>query len=418
MVRLRMLEGEALRALFLTWDGSQQSYLESLFFPIFGGLRTRGIDVQVLQLTWAAEAQLERARAAAAERGIELTTRRIPEPLRKLALPAVGLYGAAEAVRLVRGQGCDALFPRSLIPMTMALLAQRLLPGVTLLFDADGFMADERVEFGGWSPNGASYRVLRRAEASGVRRARAVICRTEAARRTLVERAGTPAVESKIFVVPNPKDSAVFAPVGVEERQQVRSRHAVAPDAPWVVYVGSLGPQYCPELMLDTFAHILRARPDARFSCFTFQTEVWDALLSRRPELKAAVQTGRLAPDEVAPVLAACDLGLAPRRESFSQLGISPIKVAEYLLCGTPVAATRVGDLSDQAAGSAAVLLVDPQLVGAAASIAHWFVAVVLPARDALRQQARELGLRWFELSRGVDAYERALRFGMSRVRS
>ena len=401
-----------MRVLFLTWDGPQQSYLESLFFPIFAGLRPHGIDVRVLQLTWGRPEQLQPVHAAATQFGLSLTTRRLPASLRRLALPAAIAYGAGAALHQVSQQQIDALFPRSLIPMTMALGVTRLRPSLPLLFDADGFMADERLDFGGWRADGVSYRALRAVEAQGVRQARAVICRTEHARGILARRSRLAGSEDKIFVAPNPKDSSLFSPQTPAQRALTRAQHGVPESAPWIVYVGSIGPQYCPELMLTACERIHQRRPDARFSLFTFHAGELERRLSTRPSLASALKLGRLEPREVPQVLAAADLGLAPRQPHFSQLGISPIKVGEYLLCGTPVLASRVGDLPQQLASSGAALLVEPDDAGAPAEVARWFVDDVLPVREALRGEARELGLRWFDLSTAVATYERAMRYG------
>jgi glycosyltransferase involved in cell wall biosynthesis len=405
-----VLVGGAVRVLFLTWDGPQQSYLESLFFPIFAGLQAHAIDVEVLQLTWARAAQLEPVAAAAARFHIGYASRHIPEALRKLALPAIVAYGAGAAFRHARNHAIETLFPRSLIPMAMALAATKAAPSLDLVFDADGFMADERIDFGGWKADGLSYRALRGVEAAGVRRARSVICRTERAREILSERsASVPSARTKIHVAPNAKDGALFSPGAADQRTATRARLGIPEHAPWVVYAGTLGPQYCPDLMLQSFALIRQRRGDARFSCFTFQRDALRALTRRHGLPDELVQIETLAPRDLPVVLAAADLGIAIRRDSFSQRGISPIKVGEYLLSGLPVVASPVGDLKEQLGDSEAALLVDPESAGAAGAIADWFEHRVLPERARLRAEARNLGERWFELSRCVEIYARAL---------
>jgi glycosyltransferase involved in cell wall biosynthesis len=406
-----------LRALFLTWDGPQQSYLESLFFPIFSGLSSRGVSVHTLQLTWATSAQLEPVRQAAERRGTPYCHVRIPAPLRKLGLPAVMALGAASAVRYARRHGIQTLMPRSLLPMGMALLAERAARGLDLVFEADGLMADERVDFGGWDRRGARYRLLRRIEAQGVRRSRSVVCRTQAARDILLERVGdaSDACSSKVFVVPNAKDTQVFAPGDARSREQARRRHGIPADAPWAVHVGSIGPQYLPELTLAAMARLRERRPDTKISFFTFHQDALRPLLARHG-LEGVAQVNSLSPSELPAVLAAADLGFAPRLEAFSQRGICPIKVAEYLLCGLPVVTSRVGDLAQQLGDDPAVMLVDGESRSAAEDISNWFVARVLPERAQLRERARALGLRWFDLSSSVEAYERILRFGRPSV--
>jgi len=281
-----------------------------------------------------------------------------------------------------------------------------LQPSLDLLFDADGFMADERLDFGGWSANGAPYRVLRRVEAKGVRAARAVVCRSQAARRILSERARlTDAEEHKIYVAPNAKDVSEFAPGTPESRSQTRAAFGIPEQVPWLVYVGSIGPQYCPELMLQAYARVLEQRPDARLSCFTMHEGALRPLLARSALSASQVDVRPAAPAQVPAILAAADVGLALRRETPSQRGISPIKVGEYLLCGLPVVASRVGDLEQQLGASDAALLVDTADHGAAEQIAAWIVGHALGQRGALRTPARELGLRWFALEQCVATY-------------
>lgn len=403
-----------MRVLFLTWDGPQQTYLESLFFPIFSGLSESGIDVQTLQLTWASELQLEPVRRAARSSRLSYTPCRVPAALRRYALPAIVAYGAARALAYARAHRVQTLFPRSLIPMAMARLATSLGPGLDLAFDADGFMADERVDFAHLSPHSLAYRGLRRIESSGVQHSRSVVCRTRAARQILIERAG-PEQASKIFVAPNAKDARAFTPLDGESRARVRAAHGVSESAPWLLYVGSIGPQYCPELMLDCLARIRLRRPQAVLTCLTFQEPALRTLAEARG-LGHAVKVARAAPSEVAEVMAAADLGFAVRRESNSQRGISPIKVGEYLLSGLPVVATRVGDLEEQLGTSQAALLVDSADDRAAEGVAQWFDAVVMPGREQLRVVGRTLGLAWFELGRCVDVYRRALLHGTDRT--
>jgi glycosyltransferase involved in cell wall biosynthesis len=295
--------------------------------------------------------------------------------------------------------------------MAMALPVARS-SGRSLVFEADGFMADERVDFGGWHSRGLPYRVLRAVEAAGVRRARAVICRTEAARDLLLERAGgVDEVRPKIFVAPNAKDARLFMPGTDAERAETRRRQGIGLNVPWVVYVGSIGPQYCPEAMLQTFECILRRTPQARLSCFTMHEERLSFLLSEQRISPGAVRIGRASPSEVPAILAASDLGLALRLQAPSQRGICPIKVAEYLLCGVPVLTSHVGDLQEQLGRSAAALVVDPASAETAERAANWFVESVLPERAALREAARQLGLQWFELTRSIDTYASMLRF-------
>jgi glycosyltransferase involved in cell wall biosynthesis len=365
--------------------------------------------VHTLQLTWATDDQLESTRRAAARLGTKYTSARVSARIRRLGLPLSIGFGAVLAARYVQRERIDVLFPRSLIPMAMALLAHRARSDSDLVFEADGLMADERADFGGWSKRGPSYRLLRRVEAEGVRQARSVICRTRAAREILVERAGGPMRQrEKIFVAPNAKDPREFTPATSVERAATRRRHGIPVGTPWVVYVGSIGPQYLPDQMIAAMARIREREPTTRFSLFTFQDGPVRSLLANEPELAKCMRIERAAPSDVPAILAAADLGFALRLQSFSQQAICPIKVAEYLLCGLPVVTSGVGDLIEQLDGQPAAFLTQTR-AGEGPAIADWFVRHVLPRRDELRESARTLGLKWFDLERSVDTYEAAL---------
>lgn len=397
-----------MRALFLTWDGPQQSYLESLFFPIFAGLRSSGVEIHVLQFTWATDDQLAPTRAAAERFGIGYQSHRTARQLGIVGNAADVAQGALLAARVARRIGANVLFPRSLLPASIALLARPALPGVQLVFDADGLMADERVDFGGWSRQGPPYRLLRAVEAACVRRASSVITRTQAAKRILVERARDPAAERRIFIVPNAKDPTALGPGTQESRAAARQRHGVADGVPWIVYVGSIGPQYQPVRMFQFFGQLLRREPAARFHLFTFQEPLARKALAESGVATTGVRIERATPEEMAGYLGAADAGLALRTESFSQRAVSPIKVAEYLLAGVPVVSTRVGDLSQQLGGEDVGHLLDDTGEAALEAAANWVSTRVLPERVAFRSRARAVGERLFGLPRCVAAYAEA----------
>ena len=153
-----------MRALILSWDGSQQTYLESLFFPIFAALSKLGVEVEVLQLTWADAAAVAATERAARRFGIRYRAERTSRRFGLAGQLSSVVRGARLAAQHMRARGIDVLFPRSLLPASMALLALRRLPSARLVFDADGLMADERVDFAGWSQRSPVYLALRAIE--------------------------------------------------------------------------------------------------------------------------------------------------------------------------------------------------------------------------------------------------------------
>ena len=398
------------RVLFVAWDGPHQNYLESLFFPIFAPLAARGFAFSALQLRDAPPDQIARARRAAQARGIpyeHVATHTHPKGI-------ATLYSIAKSTaairRTVREQGIDILMPRSTIPAAIAL-ALRTSVDCRLVFDADGFAPDERVDFAGWAPTSLTYRLYRDVEAQMVRRADAVITRTSHAKQILLARAGAGTGEDKIHVIANAKDETRFCPGSAEGRAARRAELELAPDAPLILYAGTLGPQYFVDSMFDLFVRIGERRPDARMIVLSGQRQLAVRHARARGVDLRRLDVRHVAADDVAPIMACADLGIAFRAATYSQRGVSPIKVGEYLLCGLPVLATSgVGDLDVQLGdlrGGRLLEAVGPEAIAAAAA---WFIDEVLPERDALRQDCRARGVEVFGLRACVERYAQALR--------
>lgn len=106
---------------------------------------------------------------------------------------------------------------------------------------------------------------------------------------------------------------------------------------------------------------------------------------------------------EMPELLAAADLGIAFRVPSFSMQAVAPVKLAEYFLCGLPVAGTA-GIGNTKAAASAGVFLDAPN-----DDIIDWITHHILPERDAMRQTARRIGTDHFSLEETVQGYSAIL---------
>lgn len=399
----------AKKVLFVTWDGPQVTYLESLFLPIFQRLAVHGYGFHVLQFTWADATR--RAESALACEKAGCSYRSVPVFRRPLAAGSLvtALRGGARVRAAVQELGIDLLMPRSTLPALAVRRAMR--PGARLpvVFDADGLPHDERVDFGGWSADGLAYRMLRDLEASAVRGADAVLTRSSKAVDILLARAGPGMDRARFTVVGNGRDEKLFQPALASEREAMRAELKIPTMAPLLAYAGSLGHQYCLPEMLAFFRAVRQRRPDSRLLLLTGATEEAEQLLAGQPDLRQACTVLRLLPGDVARHLAACDLGLALRRPSFSMQAVAPIKLGEYLLCGLPVLASLgIGDTAaviEPGVGRPLATMAEDELQQAA----DWFVGQVLPDRAGFAARCRSSGVANFGLAATVDAYARAL---------
>jgi glycosyltransferase involved in cell wall biosynthesis len=275
-----------------------------------------------------------------------------------------------------------------------------------MIYDSDGFDIDERVDFAGLSSSSFSYRLMRDIESQAVRDAARVVIRTESARPILIARAGPPVDEGRFQVVTNGRDENVFHPHSPADRARARQEIGVDADAPLIAYVGTIGHRQRTEQVGQLALALRRLRPDTRLLVLTGSPEEARLLLIEpMRELAELTTIMRVPAGDVARYLAAADVGTAQVHKSFSTQGISPLKTAEYLLCGVPVVGTsgvglnnralEAGTLFDEAAGPEAA--------------AGWIQQSVLANREEFRIRARAVGVEHFSLTRSVADYRRAM---------
>ncbi|HYI41913.1 MAG TPA: glycosyltransferase family 4 protein [Allosphingosinicella sp.] len=393
-----------MKILFVTWDGPQVHYLESLFLPIFAGLGPEGHEFEILQFRWGSAAEEAAVRSACAEAGVGYSSVRIRR-WGALGAFATALLGGLRIRKAVRRSGADAIMPRSVLPSLAVLAAGG--PGLRpVLLDADGLEPDERVEFAGMKATGIAYRLLRDIEAQMVRKSTAVLVRTAAAREILMARAGPPADPAKYTIVSNGRDGRAFHPFDEPGRRAVRSELGIANDAPLIVYVGSFGQKYRTRAVGALAMALHALRPDTRLLVLSLAPEqVQSELLDPFPGL-ARFTTVRRAPfKDVARYLAAADVGTVFINETYSTRTVVPVKTGEYLLCGVPTVGTAsVGD--NEAALEAGVFFDDRRGPDEAA---RWVVEEVLPKREDYRRRARAVGVEHFSLARSISDYRNAL---------
>ena len=385
--------------LFVTWDGPQVSYLEGLFLPIFERLQAHGLHFDVLQFRWGEPALTVRVAKRCRSAGVgyrAIPVRRGPPVIGPFA---TAVLGGSEVRRAVADFGSNLLMPRSLMP-ALAVLAgggNRLRP---IVYDADGLEADERVDFRGMSRSSPVYRLLRSIERRIVAQANVVLVRTAAAAHILADRAS---VEPGRFrIVTNGRDPEIFRPPTHQERRRARHELALSPEAPVLVYAGSIGAQYRFDRVADTFAALRHRSPEAQLLILTSEPSRAIDLLERHcPGLSESVEALSAEPERMPFLLGAADAGLSFRAESFSTRAIAPIKLGEYLLCGLPVIGTAAAGHS-RTAVDADVFFADSAGPDAAAD---WLLTTMIPNRAEMAGRARAVGLECFSLEASVRDY-------------
>lgn len=387
--------------LFITWDGPGTSYLEGLFLPIFVELKAAGFAPHVLQFSWG-ELPVHERRAALCE-AVGIPYRHVPvwRHLGGAGSFLSASFGARHIRRAVRDWRIDTLMPRSLMP---ALAVLRLRRGerktLSLVFDADGLAADERVDFGGLSPHSLTYRLLRDIESEMLRQANSVLCRTEAAKNILIARAGAGVRPKTYHVVPNGKDPEPFV-------RALSNRKIERTGGFRLCYCGSIGDQYCLPEMLDIALFLKQRIPELTFHLFSPDTHHVNTEIKRFGlEGQNWISSRSLTSGEVPTALSECDLALALRKKSFSMQAVQPIKFSEYLLAGLPVMGTP--DVGDTSRLMAKGVFRSAENNDREQTLS-WILNSLMPQRDRMRELCHETGKTTFSVAETATRYAAAL---------
>ena len=199
--------------------------------------------------------------------------------------------------------------------------------------------------------------------------------------------------DSRVLYLPNGPDPNLQQRVSLDpppfhdDGKRVRAALDVG-DAPLAIYVGLVSLRSDLDLLVRAMPDVLAAIPDARLVIVgdgdglpALQIQVQQAGLADR-----VIFTGRLAPDEVAPYLAAADVAVAPYRDTLINRAKCAAKVIHYMAMGKPIVSSRVGQNLEYLDEGRAGWLADP---GSSADLAAGMIALLSD-----RQRAAELARR------------------------
>lgn len=327
--------------LFITWDGPQTSYMEGLFMPIFSEIKkTVQCDFHVLQFTWAGEEKIQQIKAAAHTLGIHYTA----APVYRKPIASVGsllsvFKGIATIRKYIKQHKIDIVMPRSTMP---AVMVNRLsIKNVKIVFDADGFPLEERVDFSGLSKESKQYLWLKKEETKLLERADTVITRSQKAIEIHLHTIGE-TYRDKFSVVYNGRDVTFFQP---DFTTKAKKRDALGfhNEDKVFVYCGSLGPQYGWEEMMAVFSRYHSENERAKFLILTGNVAFAEERIPAALQKDVTVLSVPFA--DVPEYLNVADVAFAIRKPTFSMQGVAPIKLGEYLLMGLPtIASAGIGD--------------------------------------------------------------------------
>ena len=305
------------------------------------------------------------------------------------------------AFSIARKESIHLVHCRGYLPMLSGIAVKKAF-GVPLIFDMRGFWPDEKLESGAWA--GYIYKPIfkyfKKKEVQFFQAADYTVSLTHSGKEE-IEKAGW-IVGEQIGVIPTCVNFGVFKEFDVATRATLRAELGISAETSVLVYSGSLGGNYDPEIPFQIFKGFQLLDPDAHFLILsrTDPDIVQSYALDNGVSLKS-VSIVSVPFHEVSKYLMVADLGLVFYGPGYSNKGRSPTKLGEYWATGLPVISLpNIGDVEaiirGHPDGGAIIASTDPQTI---------YEEINGLPQTTDRSKLRRYAEQYYSLDKGVTFY-------------
>jgi glycosyltransferase involved in cell wall biosynthesis len=167
--------------------------------------------------------------------------------------------------------------------------------------------------------------------------------------------------EDRVFVIQNGANIDLFKPA---DQTKCKNKFGFDNNDKYVCFVGNLAPWQGLEYLIKASALIIKENVNTKFLI------IGDGVLTEA--LKRMVKDinmedwfnfiGAVPYEQVPEYINACDVCVAPFiRARNEMIGLSPLKIYEYLSCGKPVIASNIEGVGDFLSGTKSGIAVEPE---------------------------------------------------------
>ncbi len=153
--------------------------------------------------------------------------------------------------------------------------------------------------------------------------------------------------EKKIIVVPNGANTDLFRPLNIK---RAKKELGLDDKSFYVIFVGYLVQWQGVDRLIEAAPFVLKEVPNTKF-IIVGEGRILNALKAQVEELNITDKftfTGKVPYENIPLYINACDVCVAPFiRERNEKIGLSAIKVYEYLACGKPLVASNIEGVGD-----------------------------------------------------------------------
>ncbi|MBP2144601.1 glycosyltransferase involved in cell wall biosynthesis [Methanofollis sp. W23] len=290
--------------------------------------------------------------------------------------------------RLFGAGQVDVIYSRTSLFGALSSSISRIFGAKPIVCEVNGFFADE-IEFINKNRSSTTIKdrinleICQKSERYLLGHAARVVAVTEGIKRLIVE--GGLAEADRISVIENGANTDLFRP---GDPADARAHMGLSQDFRYLCFVGNFAPWQGLQYIVQAVPAIVRAHPDCRVLL------VGDGVMredcTRMGEALGVsdylIFYGPVPYTRVPACVQASDICIAPFvRERNAVIGLSPLKVYEYMACGRPVVASAIPGVSELLVRSGGGVLVRPEDPRALAE-----AVIRLLSSDDLRQTMGE----------------------------
>jgi glycosyltransferase involved in cell wall biosynthesis len=397
-----------MKVLYISYDGMTDPLAGSQIIPYLTRLVSPDIQIHILSFEKPAAFKQK-----GQELSIELKNAKIVwHPLRYTKHPVVlsTIYDLIKmhvaALFLHFQHRFKFIHCRSYLPALCALNLKKLF-GLPFLFDTRGLWADERVEGGAWPQNKIIYRMIYRyfksLELRLLKEANKILFQAKACLTDFHSRGID--LGDRGVVIPCCVDLNKFSQSTIEKEKLVALRNSlgISSEDRVMLYLGSIGGRYLTDKVILLAKEISSQHPSLKlmFVVNGGKEEVRVAAERLNFPVKKLVICSALRKD-VPLHIALSDLSVMFVCEGYSNVAVSPVRVAEILAMGVPMLINSgIGDMDKILTSVNSDFIVDGMNSESFAKVSKNFLNIVTTDKKLLRSLAE----KEFDLNKGVAGY-------------
>ena len=271
-----------------------------------------------------------------------------------------------QLLKLVMKHRFDIIYTRNVPRGVIGTLIRRVRKS-KLILEVNGISLDEwrlmgeRSITAGKGSGSIQMKFLGYLENFVIGRADAVIAVTQGIKDHLIDRG---VAENKIWVVENGANTELFKPIKDNNiLKKLKNRLDINDGESVVTFVGNLAPWQGVEHLLHAVPLIVGENPKTKFLIVGdgVMRKKWECLTEKLNMRQNVIFVGAVIYDDVPEYINISDVCVAPFiRARNENIGLSPLKIYEYLACGKPVAASNIRGVGNLLESSSSGIPVTP----------------------------------------------------------